>query len=283
MTEQNKELIDILNQMNEEKSDATGTALAQVGESFPVLKAFQEYLETERRKMRQRTAFIIAGITTGMFAVIIILCVMGMIFINGMNKSQLDILDKIAGFSDQQRLPVRAPATVDIARELEDMRRKLLEDMKRELQNEKTAGELEKSQAKIQELMAQNKKLLETMEEAARTADAVKQAEPAKVEEAPPQPPPLPPTVGPVGSRDDHPDIDAHWDQKREGQDNTGLFNPKPRPPRPAAQDDKPQAAEPLKLEFTDSGAAEKQPATLQLPAPDGSTANWRLVIPGNE
>jgi len=103
MSEQENPLFDVLNQLNGQKNAAPGGALMQAGDSFPVLKAFNEYLEAERRKMRQRTMFTVAVAAVVCLAVLVPLIMVGFTIVYHMDKSQRNWKHKPSNFSYQCR------------------------------------------------------------------------------------------------------------------------------------------------------------------------------------
>ena len=141
MSEHDNPLIDVLNQLNEQKNASTGNALAHPNDSFPVLKAFNEYLEAERRKMRQRTTLIIACIAVACLVVIVPLTVVGIILFTGMDTTQNKMLETMIKSIEKENRPIPTPVvTENVARDFErnvaEEFRRALADAKRELKTE---------------------------------------------------------------------------------------------------------------------------------------------------
>jgi len=324
MPEHDNPLVDALNQMNEPKTP--GQALQHSHESFPVLKAFQDYLETERRKMRQRTMLVTTVAVAASLGLLIPLIVAGMFLFSGMNASQDRLveaqyrtLETLAGIKQNQNQPIHVPAPVVPASVVQDFENKVsgefgravdgltkaVESMQREVKTT-VATEQTFEASKVYAVMLDVQEQLKGINEELNT---LRSAPPAAAAQSPAE------TVSPVRPSSEFPDLAERWEQRNQqaqpqAQTPPALADPQARPlqvieprplqivePRPLlvvepnrtpAQQEAvppPRAVaatpeNPLKLEFSNVPGRGAQPATLALPAPDGSAATWRLVVP---
>jgi len=318
-------LIDALNQMKEPKTP--GQALQHSQDSFPVLKAFQEYLEAERRKMRQRTMAVAAVAAFVSLAILVTLVVAGMFLLSGTNASQdrlleaqYRMLDAVVGISQSQNRPIPAPVVPEsVAKDFEtrvsgelsravDGLTKLMESMRSEVKTTVAAEQTFES-SKVYAVMLDVQEQLKGINDELNTLRAAPPA-PAIA----PQTRPAIETVSPVRPSSDFPDLAERWEQQNrqpeprpgevpaarvqpalnEAQTRPlGVSETRPLavidPAHPALPETTPRAAtaippaspeKPLKVEFSNTPGRDAQPATLTLPAPDGSPAAWRLVVP---
>ena len=319
MSEHDNPLIDVLNQLNEQQHNAApGNALLRSSESFPVLKAFQDYLESERRKMRQRTTLIVASVAVISLAILVPLIIAGIILFSGVNANQYRLLETMVGLGERQQRPAPAlPPQAPEASMAEEIR-KVIADVRREMQNDIASAqnaETLKSTAMMLELQAQ----LQQMSDDVGSALNARTPTPPRPNNRPqpaPQPEPAPSTVGPVRPYSDFPELAAINARKQAEQKEPvaplalppGLHQVQPRPltvveprpltvveprpltevtPQPAriaapaeVEIPQPVPTAPLKLESLNSTTPGVQTAELTLPANDGSDVKWRLVIP---
>ncbi len=81
-------------------------------DSFPVLKAFQDYLETERKRARQRLVLLSAFFAILLVAVMLALIGIGVYLFGNMSQTQNQLLTAVL----EQRATPAAPAPVEPAR-----------------------------------------------------------------------------------------------------------------------------------------------------------------------
>lgn len=315
MSEHENPLLDVLNQLNEQKTAAPGNSLLHPNDSFPVLKAFQEYLEAERRKMRQRTTMIVAITAVACLAVLLPLIFVVGISLSGMNRIQDGLLNAVTNIGKNQSRPIPAPVVpTSVARELEnnvaEQIRKAVGDVKSEIKAEQNIESTQAS-AMLLEMQAQLKKMSADLSNGFAVASSTPAPTvaptiaPVVAPVAKKEPPRA--TVNPVRPRSDFPELDGV-----NARDNQQLAQPpehipldlpagmretaprsiaqaapKPAPvvdaPKPAPKPASTDSAAPLTLNFGNADESGAQAAVLSIPAPDGAVASWRLMIPGGE
>lgn len=215
MSEHDASLLDALNALNNQKAAEVG-ALVRSDDSFPVLKVFQEYVETERRKMRQRVTVIIFVTTVVTLLILLTLVFVFFILFSGMTKAQDRMTQTLIGqahLGQTQPAPVQQQQQPDAAM-LASLRASMA-DQVREMQSQQD-NNMTKITTTLLELQNENKKILE--EKLRLESELTSKQAPVPAQFFPgaaapvtmPQAQPAPqPSVNPIRPTSDYPELDA--------------------------------------------------------------------------